>query len=203
MSPFATGAQRASRRLGLIAASTLLALLTGASGVAAASSTSTPTTLTPDARLPIEVFTLNLINCNRSGGYVASDGRCIGYGTGRYSTPVPLLKLSWGLSRYVAAPYAKLLAVRDLCGHNYDGDPGYRFRRAGYRPSWWGENVGCYNASSIYTAVLLSHRAMQAEKATNGGHWRNIKNRNFRYLGVGVYSYSGRVRLVTDFYRPA
>ena len=46
-------------------------------------------------------------------------------------------------------------------------------------------------------------RAMQAEKSYNGGHWKNIKNRYFQYVGIGVYKYSGRVRLVEDFYRPA
>jgi uncharacterized protein YkwD len=44
---------------------------------------------------------------------------------------------------------------------------------------------------------------MQAEKSYNGGHWRNIKNPYFQYVGVGVYKYGSRVRLVTDFYRPA
>jgi hypothetical protein len=202
VSPFATGARRASRRLALVLASGLVALVVGASGAAAATSTA-GATLDPAAMPPIEVYVTRLINCNRSGGYVASDGRCIGYGTGRYSSPVPLIKLSWGLSTNVAKPYAKILAVRNLCGHHYNGDPGDRFRRAGYRPSWWGENVGCHNHSSVYTAVLQSHRAMQAEKSYNGGHWKNIKNRYFQYVGVGVYKYGSRVRLVTDFYRPA
>jgi hypothetical protein len=201
LSPFATGAQRASRRLGL-ASSALLALLLTTSGVAGASPEAEPA-LDPSALPSVEVYVLNLINCNRSGGYVASDGHCIGYGTGRFSPRVPLIKLNGGLTTYVAKPYAKLLAIKNKCGHNYDGDPGYRFRRAGYRPSWWGENVGCHNASSVYAAVLSSHRAMQAEKSYNGGHWKNIKNRYYQYVGIGVYQYSGRVRLVTDFYRPS
>jgi hypothetical protein len=202
LSPFTTGAHRASRRFAVVASSAFLALLLGGSGAAAATSTAGPT-LDPDALPPIEVYVVNLINCNRSGGYVASDGRCIGYGTGRYSPRVPLIKLSWGISTNVSKPYARILAVRGLCGHNYDGDPGTRLREDGYRPSWWGENVGCYNNASIYTAVLQSHRAMQAEKSYNGGHWKNIKNRYFQYVGIGVYKYSGRVRLVEDFYRPA
>jgi hypothetical protein len=202
VSPFTTGAHRASRRLAVVLSSAFVALIIGASGAAAATSTAGPT-FDPDAMPSIEVYVERLINCNRSGGYVAADGRCIGYGTGRYSPRVPLITLNWGLSNNVAKPYAKILAVRNRCGHTYDGDPGDRFRRAGYRPSWWGENVGCYNNSNIYTAVLKSHRAMQAEKSSNGGHWRNIKNRYFQFVGVGVYKYSGRVRLVTDFYRPA
>ena len=49
-------------------------------------------------------------------------------------------------------------------------------------------------------SVLSSHLRMQAEKYTNGGHWRNFKNARFRYLGVGIWRVGTRTRLVTDFY---
>jgi uncharacterized protein YkwD len=66
----------------------------------------------------------------------------------------------------------------------------------------WGENIGCWDLASAYKSVLASHRAFQAEKATNGGHWRNIKNARYKYIGIGVWKASGHTRLVTDFYRP-
>ena len=75
-------------------------------------------------------------------------------------------------------------------------------RRAGYHPSWWGENVGCNNYASTYAAVLQSHRSMQAEKSYGGGHWKNIKNSAYRAAGVGIWRDNGRTRVVTDFYRP-
>jgi uncharacterized protein YkwD len=43
---------------------------------------------------------------------------------------------------------------------------------------------------------------MQAEKSTNGGHWRNIKNSRYTYIGIGIWRYGSRTRVVTDFYRP-
>ena len=73
---------------------------------------------------------------------------------------------------------------------------------AGYRGTPWGENIGCWDLASAYKAVLASHRAFQAEKATNGGHWRNIKNPRYRYVGIGVWKANGHTRLVMDFYRP-
>ena len=191
------GAQRASIRgsilLAVVGASLLLAFGTP---VASASSPWTSTT----ARR-VEAYYLRLFNCTRTGGWVRSDGSCTGYGTGKYSKYVAPLKLSSGISDRVSRPYAKVLATRNLCGHNYDHDAGYRFRRGGYSPSWWGENIGCMNGTSnTYSAVLWAHLQFQSEKSANGGHWRNIKNPNYRWIGIGVWYSSGRTRLVTDFY---
>src|SRR5262245_28229461 len=209
-SPFANGAQRASshrtsrHRIALILSGALVALITAVPGVAAASTApSSGPTLAPDARPPIEIYYLGLLNCSRSGGYVASDGHCIGYGTGRFSKPVPLIKMHYGITYNVSRPYAKVLAVRNLCDHFIGGDPGDRLRKAGYGSYRWGENIGCrWGTTDVYEAVLWSHRAFQAEKAANGGHWRNIKNPYYKYVGIGVYRYGSRIRLVTDFYAP-
>ena len=54
--------------------------------------------------------------------------------------------------------------------------------------------------SNAHHAVLRSHLSFQAEKSTGGGHWKNIKNARYKYIGIGVWKGSGRVRLVTDFY---
>ena len=146
----------------------------------------------------VETYYLKLVNCTRTGGWVKKDGHCDGYGTGRYSKYVAPLKASAGIAN-VARKWARHLVDENACGH---GDPGVRLRRAGYHPSWWGENVGCNNYASVYDAVLQSHRAMQAEKGSGGGHWKNIKNSAYKYVGVGIWRDHGRTRVVTDFYRP-
>ncbi|HXG40198.1 MAG TPA: CAP domain-containing protein [Candidatus Limnocylindrales bacterium] len=153
--------------------------------------------------LRVEVYYLRLLNCTRTGGWVLSDGRCVGYGTGRYSAYVRPVSLSAGISDRVARPYARLLAMRGLCSHTADGDPGDRLRRAGYRNWAWAENVGCATGySNLYRAVLSFHRAFQAERATHGGHWRVLKSSRYTTVGIGVWHTSGRTRLVVDFYRP-
>lgn len=196
------GTQRVSRRRHirrpLIAA--LLAAFVVAPATAPQAEAWTPQYTAP--WLKVEVYYLKLVNCTRTGGWVGSDGSCSGYGSGQYSAYVQPLKLGPNLSSKVSRPYAKLIARRNICGHFADGDPGYRLRRAGYRNYTWGENIGCRNGySNIYKAVLESHLNMQAEKATGGGHWKNIKNPKYNYAGVGVWVYSGRTRVVTDFYR--
>jgi uncharacterized protein YkwD len=146
----------------------------------------------------VEQYYYRLLNCTRTGGWVQSDGKCAGYGTGRYSAYVPPIKYSAGLSS-VARNWAKRIATTGACRH---GDPGARLRAAGYRNWVWGENIGCYDVRSAYASVLASHLAFQREKSTNGGHWKNIKNRAFRAVGIGVWKANGHTRLVTDFYTP-
>jgi hypothetical protein len=154
--------------------------------------------------LSVEKYALYLVNCTRTGGWVLSDGSCRGYGSGRYSSYRRPLSLSSNMSNKVSRPYAKLLAVRGICSHYADHDPGYRLRRVGYRSYTWGENIGCGDGySSAKSSVLASHRRMQAEKSTNGGHWRNIKNSAYVWIGIGVWRYGSRTRFVTDFYRPS
>jgi len=150
-----------------------------------------------------EAYYLSLVNCTRTGGWVLSNGTCRGYGTGRYSAYVRPLVRSGAISDKVTRPYAKLIAIGGLCNHFYDGDPGFRLRRAGFVGYAWGENIGCRDGyGTTRAAVLQSHLFFQAEKSTNGGHWRNIKNPRFTYIGIGVWHYGNRTRLVTDFYRP-
>jgi hypothetical protein len=149
----------------------------------------------------VERFYLGLVNCTRTGGWVLSDGTCRGYGSGHYSRYVTPLTYSYGLSDKVSRPYAKLLATRSLCSHYADRDPGYRLRRSGYYRYTWGENIGCGTGySSAKAAVLASHRRMQAERSTNGGHWLNIKNTRFKTTGVGIWNSGAQTRVVTDFY---
>jgi uncharacterized protein YkwD len=190
------GAQRASlrQRLTAVLAGTILATMFG---VAVGAANPAPAAAYTPPYYTVETYYLKLVNCTRTGGWVLSDGTCKGYGSGRYSAYVPPLKLSSGLSS-VARVWAKKLLLADACRH---GDPGARLRAAGYTSGIWGENIGCGNGySNAHYAVLQSHLRFQAEKWTGGGHWSNIKNRRFKYIGIGVWKGYSRVRLVTDFY---
>jgi hypothetical protein len=191
------GAQRAplrSRLSAVIAASLFASLFTF--GAAAAAPSGAAAAAPPWQS--VETYYLGLLNCTRTGGWVQKDGSCTGYGTGRYSKYVAPLKLSAGIST-VARSWAKKIATSGACAH---GNPGARLRSAGYRGYSWGENAGCWDLASAYKSVLSSHRAFQAEKSSNGGHWKNIKNAAYRYVGIGVWKANGHTRLITDFYRP-
>jgi hypothetical protein len=206
------GAQRASIHRGLvlaIAAASLATLIAAPSVLGATSvgmKAGTSLASVPYASptwLSAEQWYLGLLNCTRTGGWVLADGTCRGYGSGRYSAYVRPLSRSAGISDHVARPYARLLATRNLCSHTALGDPGYRLRLAGFLNWNWAENIGCrWGYTSVRAAILASHRAFQAEKSTNGGHWQNIKNSRLTTVGIGVWKYGTQVRLVTDFYRP-
>ena len=190
------GAQRASlrQRLTAVLAGTFFATVFG---VAVGAASPAPAAAYTPPYYTVETYYLKLVNCTRTGGWVLSDGTCKGYGSGRYSAYVPPLKLSSGLSS-VARVWAKKLLLANACTH---GDPSARLRAAGYTSGTWGENIGCGNGvSNAHHAVLLSHLRFQAEKSTGGGHWKNIKNARYKYIGIGVWKGLGRVRLVTDFY---
>ena len=215
-----SGAQRASSRdsgvpaairsralVGAVVSAALLASLVAAPAAASQRATvriptqpALQTTSAPAYWLPEELFYLGLVNCTRTGGWVLSDGSCRGYGSGRYSAYVAPLKYSSGMSSLVSRPYARVLAVKNLCTHFYGGSPLDRMRRAGYTSiTNWGENIGCRTTTNTRAAVLASHLFFQSEKSTGGGHWQNIKNPRFHWIGIGVWKYGGRVRLVTDF----
>jgi uncharacterized protein YkwD len=145
----------------------------------------------------VEVYYMKLMNCTRTGGWVTSSGGCSSPG-GRN---VAALKLDSGISSKVARPYAKKLAVGNDCSHFIGGGPDDRLRAAGYTNYTWAENIGC-RSGNAYDAVLGSHLFFQSEKSYNGGHYVNLMNAKYDRAGVGVWVYSGRVRLVVDFYHP-
>ncbi len=149
-----------------------------------------------------EAFYLKLVNCTRTGGWVSKTGACSGYGSGRYSKYVKPLVRSGALSDLTARPYAKVIAIKGVCGHNYDGSLTTRMARAGFSGSAWGENLACHSGLSTRGMVIWAHRVFQAEKSYNGGHWKNIKNPRYTQIGIGVWQHGSRTRLVTDFYRP-
>lgn len=145
----------------------------------------------------VERFYLGLMNCTRTGGLVTTGGNCSSPG-GRNVAP---LKLDSGISSKVARPYAKKLAVGNDCSHFMGGNPGDRLRRAGYTSYRWAENLGC-RSGNPRSAVLGSHLYFQSEKSYLGGHYVNMMNSQYDRAGIGVWVYSGRVRLVVDFYHP-
>jgi hypothetical protein len=213
ISPTAARVRHAGSRgrlvLGLALAVTAIASL--ATAPVAGASTSTPLARTSSAALTTtaidkpwyttERFYLGLVNCTRTGGWVLTDGTCRGYGSGHYSAYVAPITYSFGLSDKVSRPYSRLLASRGICSHTADGDPGYRLRRAGFTRWTWGENIGCRDGySTAKAAVLASHLVFQSERSSNGGHWRNLKNARYHWLGIGIWRYGTRTRLVTDFY---
>jgi uncharacterized protein YkwD len=151
--------------------------------------------------LSVEQYALQLLNCTRTGGWVQSNGTCVGYGSGKYSAYVAPLTLSPGISTYVSRPYAKYQAVRNACSHFLDGTPGDRLARAGYTSYRWGENIGCQSGDPRQV-VINTMLFFQGEKSYNGGHWANLKSAQYSTVGVGVWDYNGYVLVVFDFYHP-
>jgi uncharacterized protein YkwD len=147
----------------------------------------------------VERYYLRLMNCTRTGGLVTSGADCSSPG-GRN---VAALKLDAGISNTVARPYAKKLAVNNMCTHFSGGNPGDRLRRAGYTSYRWAENLGC-RSGNPYSAVLGSHLYFQSERkwSPQGGHYVNMMNSAYDRAGIGVWVSGGRVRLVVDFYHP-
>jgi hypothetical protein len=149
--------------------------------------------------LDVERYYFGLMNCTRTGGWVKADGTCRDRGTGKHSAYRAPLTRHKGIARDVARPYAKVYARRGVSSHYLDGSPLQRFTRAGYDPSAWGENIGRWMGGAR-NAVLTIHRNYQDEKSYNGSHWRNIKDKDLKTAGVGVWRKDGVTYLVVDFY---
>jgi uncharacterized protein YkwD len=145
----------------------------------------------------VETYYLGLMNCTRTGGTVTSRGDCSSPG-GR---DVAALWQDAGISAEVSRPYAKKLAVNNLCTHFSGGNPGDRLRAAGYTSYIWAENLGC-RSGDPFSAVLGSHLFFQSERSYSGGHYVNLMNPKYDRVGLAVWVSGGRVRLVVDFYHP-
>jgi hypothetical protein len=150
-----------------------------------------------------EKYALSLLNCTRTGGWVKADGSCVARGSGKYSAYRKPLRRHKGISRKVAWPWARTMVQYGVCDHTIAGKPSLvqRMRRKGFRYHYYGENLGCgWGSSDVHAIVLMTHRSMQAEKSWRGGHWRNIKDRGFKSVGIGVAHGQGRTMVVYDFY---
>jgi hypothetical protein len=155
----------------------------------------------PKRHKKLESFALSLVNCTRTGGWVRADGTCKHKGTGRHSPWVKPLRLHHGISADVAFPWAVRIARAGLCGHSYWGSSiGDRYTAAGYMHRRTGESVGCSGYYKARRMVIRTHRRFQQERATNGWHWRNIKNPDWRSVGIGVATVGNETRVVYNFY---
>jgi hypothetical protein len=188
-------------RIASVAAATALLLVLSLFGTATADTSAGDA---PVVRVrSAERYAYQLLSCTRSGGWVKADGTCIDEGSGKHSVLRKPLRYHKRLSRTVAWPWARLMVKHNVCDHVIAGKPvlSRRFRSRGFRYPTFGENVGCgWGYGSPEEVVLMTHRAYQAEKASRGGHWLNLKNRNFRSVGIGVATRDGRTMVVYDFY---
>lgn len=193
-----------NRALAALALALALTLVVGVGPFVHAASAMTPSQATAPLRdEEAELLGLRLLNCTRTGGWVRADGTCKGRGTGTFSPYVRPLRLHEGLSADVAFRWAGELVLADTCDHVLPGKPvlATRLATAGFSGTPYGENVGCsWGSMATRDMVVATHRAMQAEKATRGGHWRNIKERSYRQVGIGVATVDGMTTIVYDFY---
>jgi uncharacterized protein YkwD len=145
----------------------------------------------------VERYYLTLVNCTRTGGWVAANGSCTSPG-GRDVAP---LVYDAEIAAKVARPYAKYLAERAACDHFLDGNPGTRLARAGFRSYVWAENLGCPTGDPRRGAIA-TQLFFQSEKPYNGGHYVNLMNAKYTHVGIGVWVHGGNVRIVSNFYTP-
>ncbi|HZW00726.1 MAG TPA: CAP domain-containing protein [Candidatus Deferrimicrobium sp.] len=162
-----------------------------------------PEVALPQRDLEAELQGLRLLNCTRTGGWVRVDGTCKGRATGTYSPYLRPLRLHDGISSLVAFGWASELVKAKVCDHVIPGLPDLQVRlaSAGFLDASFGENLGCWWSDMPPRDVVIAvHRLMQAEKAYDGGHWRNMKNPGYRTVGIGVATAAGRTTVVFDFY---
>ncbi len=191
------------RPIATLAVATVLALGAGTIGPLATPAAAVETAEAEVVRAQgLEKFALRLLNCNRTGGKIRRDGTCKGRGSGRFSSYRKPLKRHQPIGSRVSWPWARAMAERDECSHWLDGlaDLPVRLKNAGYSYHTWGENIACYWGSSARDMVIWASRAFQAEKRSNGGHWRNLKSKDFKSVGIGVAKMGSTSTIVFDFY---
>lgn len=154
-----------------------------------------------EARWPeAEAFAQQLIDCTRSGGWVAANGSCDRTDGGRVPRRVAL-RNSKKISDELSRPYARRLSQAGYLTHSLGGSIEQRFKRIGLGGGRAGENIGYTSGrGSVKDAVLHIHRLFQAEWSYNGPHWKNLVDGRFTKVGVGVWVRDGRTYLVQDFH---
>jgi hypothetical protein len=151
--------------------------------------------------LKLERFALSLLNCTRTGGWVRTNGTCKDRGSGKHSKYRKPLRVVAGISNRVSRHYSVRLATADACMHTLGGSSiAGRFKAGGYPGYPYGESVGCSGGYSTRTMVIRISRMFQAERRSGGWHWRNLKNRRFNRLGIGIARVGQESRVVYDFY---
>jgi uncharacterized protein YkwD len=149
----------------------------------------------------LERFALSLVNCTRTGGWVRANGTCKARGSGRYSAYRKPLRMHSGISDKVSRPYARRLAAANALTHTLRGSTiRGRLRAAGYKGTPYGESLGRSGGISVRQMVIRTHRMMQSEKSYKGWHWKNMKNPDFKRVGVGIAKSGNSSWVVYDFY---
>ena len=161
----------------------------------------------PKRRAGAEELTFRLVNCIRSGGWVTSAGVCKHRNSGKHSKYVKPLKRSQKISNKVAWPWARRSVQwygtrRCWIGHAKNGSTvDKRFASTSLKHIANGENMGCGMYGTAPQTAVRIVRMWQAEKAWRGSHWRQIKDPDFKSMGVGVAKYGSRkAQLVVNFY---
>lgn len=192
--PMRTGTPALRRALVILLA--VVALVMAGPGMLAARASDDPAPY-----LDLENFALSLLNCTRTGGLVLVNGTCQDGGTGMHSKYRKPLTLDAGISDAVARPYAQALAAADVCAHDLNGSSySLRFKAAGYTGDIYGESLYCSGGYTARKMIIRSLLFFQSEKPAYGPHWRNLKARKFKRIGVGVAVVEKESRVVYDFY---
>jgi len=150
----------------------------------------------------LQAFALSLINCNRRGGWVRTDGSCDKDPSKKYrSSRIRPLKLNERFSERVAEPLAVRCAQKGSCSHSMVGGYRARFRSIGVR-SYVGEALG-YGGWGTKRSIISSYRIMQQEKIRPGAwgrwHWRYIRETRFEQVGIGIAKRGSYSVIVYDF----
>ena len=155
-----------------------------------------------DARWPdAEAYELSLIACNRAGGWVKDDGTCDAEDKAGRVPKRPELAAAPKLADNLSRPYARRLSRAGYLSHFLGGSIDERFAGIGMGDGRGGENIGYSGGrDDINAAVLHIHLMFQAEWKSNGPHWKNLTDRRFKKIGVGVWVREGRAYLVLDFH---
>jgi hypothetical protein len=153
-----------------------------------------------DSRWPhAERYALSLLNCARTGGWVKQNGACIARGTGRYSPYRKPLSVKTLLAADIARLQARRVAKAGYLDHYLGGSIKTRFARAGIHCCAYGESLGHWR-SGVKAAVIQVQQMVQAEKGANGWHWRNLKDKRFKFVGIGVWVKGRDVYVAFDFW---
>lgn len=188
----ADGTLRPMRRLRLVA------LLLGLVALLAVPA---PVTTALDSVLPeVEAFEQTLLDCTRSGGWVQADGSCDKVDAAARIPARQRFAVSARISDDLSRPYARRLAKAGYLSHNLGGDIHARFRQIGMRRGDVGENIGFAGGMEPKDAVLRIHRMFQAEWSYRGPHWKNLTDRRFTKVGIGVWQRGEHTYLVLDFH---
>jgi len=153
-----------------------------------------------------EDVAIRLTNCMRSGGYVTRVGTCKGWGKGNFSKAQPALKRSDRLSDQVSWPWARksvqFYGARSCwIGHTKDGSTVNKRFASASLTDHNGENMGCGMFGTAKQTVVRMVRMWQSEKSWGGPHWRQIKDPDFKSIGVGVTRYGNRkTQIIMNFY---